>query len=354
VLRWPPRKKEWLVGLAVLLLMISGGASWLLLHHGTKTVSAIAVQPKAALKPAAIQLVSNLTGLPVTDPSANLRPVTAVMIENSDAARPQAGLSQAGVVFEAVAEGGITRFMALYQDTQPATVGPIRSARPYYVSWALGFNAGYAHVGGSPDALADITAWHVRDLNEFYNGSSYHRITTRQAPHNVYTGLAILTKLEASKGYTSSTYTSWSRKKDSPVKIPTAGHITMTLSGPDYNPSYVYNAATNSYKRSEGGAVQTDSTTGAQLSPKVVIAIVVPESRGALDASDAYYSNYVTTGSGQADVFQDGSVTIGHWTKTSNDSQILFTTTTGQPLKLNAGQTWVSAVTTTQGVSYAP
>src|SRR5581483_6348891 len=112
-------------------------------------------------------VASTLTGLPV-DPSVNKRQVTAVMIENSLDARPQSGLDQAGIVFEALAEGGVTRFMALFQDTQPDYIGPVRSARPYYIQWLLGYDAAYAHVGGSPDALNDITAWHVKDLNQFY------------------------------------------------------------------------------------------------------------------------------------------------------------------------------------------
>src|SRR5262249_15833287 len=135
--------------------------------------------------------LSTLSGLPV-DPAVNQRPVTGVMIENSVQARPQSGLNQAGVVFEAIAEGGITRFLALYQDTTPDNVGPIRSARPYYEQWALGFDAGYAHVGGSPEALNDIKAWGVRDLDQFYNSGSYHRISSREAPHNVYTGITTL------------------------------------------------------------------------------------------------------------------------------------------------------------------
>ena len=101
------------------------------------------------------------------------------MVENSLAARPQSGLSQAGVVFEALAEGGVTRFMALYQDTTPTNVGPIRSARPYFIEWAMGFDAAYAHVGGSPVALSDIKAWNVQDLNQFYYGGYYHRISSR-------------------------------------------------------------------------------------------------------------------------------------------------------------------------------
>ncbi len=349
-LHWPPGKKEWTIAAVVVLL---GGLGIFLLTHHSKPVAIVKpaiVKPKPAPKPTTVP--STLTGLPV-DPSVNQRPVTGVMIENSDQARPQSGLGQAGVVFEAVAEGGITRFLALYQDTAPANVGPIRSARPYYIQWALGFNAAYAHVGGSPDALADIKSLGVRDLDEFANGGSYHRSASRPAPHNVYTAISTLNQLEATKGFTASTYTGFARKTAAPSKQPTAGNIGLVLSGSDYNVHYSYVAATNSYNRSEGGAPQTDANTSQQISPKVVVAMIIPKSQGALDASGAYYSNYAVVGSGPVYVFQDGAATVGTWTKSSPTSQITFTDASNQPIKLIPGQAWLSAISP-GNLSYSP
>jgi len=346
-------KKQKIIIVVVAVLVIAGLAFGIykLVHHKAPTLVKHAVVIVKA-KPKSLTVASNLTGLQVL-PAVNSRPVTGVMIENSDAARPQSGLSEAGVVFEAVAEGGVTRFLALYQDNQPSSIGPIRSLRPYYLSWDMGFDAPIAHVGGSPDALADVQSWGAENLDEFYNGSYYTRITSREAPHNVYTSIAELNALETSKGYTSSVYTSFPRKADSPSASPTATTIGLVLSGSDYNASYSYDKTTNSYNRSEGGATQTDLLTGTQISPKVVIAIVVPESQGALDASGAYYSDYSFIGSGQVDVFQDGIVTVGTWQKTSNTSQITFTNSNGSPIKLNAGQTWITAVSESSAISYS-
>ena len=355
-LRWPPTKRGYIVIAAIAGLLLIGAGMTFALH--SKSTPSAAVRPKLAIKKPKIILKpttvpSTLSGLPV-DPSFNLRPVTAVMIENSLDARPQSGLSAAGVVFEAIAEGGVTRFMAVYQDTTPENIGPVRSARPYYVSWANGYDAGYAHVGGSADGLADIRAWGVRDLDQFANGGSYHRINTRSAPHNVYTGVPTLNQLEASKGYTTSNYTGFVRKVSAPSKVPTARSIDFALSGPIYNPHYDYNATTNTYNRSEAGAAHTDQNTGQQLSPNVVVALVVPLGRGALDSSGAYYSDYTVTGSGAAYIFQDGTVTTGQWNKASNAASLSLTTANGQPLPLNPGQTWLTAVTSPSGVSYTP
>jgi hypothetical protein len=292
---------------------------------------------------------SRLTGAEVT-PELNKRAVTAVMIENSPDARPQSGLNDAGVVFEAVAEGGITRFLALFQESQPSYIGPIRSSRPYYLDWLLPFDATYAHVGGSPAALAQIKSLHVKDLDQFANAGAYQRVTARYAPHNVYSSIEKLYSLAQSKGYTTSNFTGFTRKAAAPSATPTAKSIDFAISSYLYNPHYDYDAATNSYKRSEGGKIHTDEKSGAQLSPKVVIALVTPS---ALE-SDGTHNSYTTTGSGPMYVFQDGTVTQGTWKKDSRTAQFVFTDSAGQPLKLNAGQTWISLVTSAGAVTYKP
>lgn len=348
-LHWPPGKKEAIVAVVVILLIAGVGTAVAATHHSKKPV--VASKHKVVAKPAPkpTTVPSTLSGLPVA-PELNQKPVTGVMIENSVDARPQAGLSQAGVVFEAIAEGGITRFLALFQDTAPDNVGPIRSARPYYEQWLLGFDAGYAHVGGSPEALANMKPWNIRDLDQFANGNSYHRITTRQAPHNVYTSIATLNELEAAKGYTSSKFTGFARKKEAPAKAPTAKTVNIAISGPIYNVHYDYVAATNSYNRSEGGAAHIDANTNLPISPKVVIALVMPYGL----AADAHHSDYNTLGTGAAYVYQDGTVSVGTWTKPDNTTQFTFKDAAGKPLLLNPGQTWLTAVGSASNVTSAP
>jgi len=346
--------KKRIIILAATLVVVLGLVGWLAYrhyHHVTHktTASKIIIE-----KPVSTTVPSTLSGLPVA-PSVNKLPVTGIMIENEIDARPQSGLDQAGVVFEALAEGGITRFLALYQDTQPSYIGPIRSARPYYISWCLGFDCDYAHVGGSPDALSDITAWGVKDLNQFYNGGAYQRITSRVAPHNVYSSIASLNTLEDSKGYTTSNYQGFPRKIATPLKVPTTTTISLNLGTSEYNASYAYDSTTNAYDRSQAGQLMTNADANGtliQIAPKVVIAIIVPFSQGALDASDAYYSNYAVVGSGAAYVFQDGGVTVGTWQKTSNAAQITFSDAQNQPIKLDPGQTWITALTDSSDLTY--
>lgn len=349
-----PTKKQTIIGSSILTAMILLSMALFLSTRHNRPVSYAVIKPKIAPKTIVAKpttVPSSLTGLAVA-PAVNGRPVTAVMIENTPQARPQSGLSQAGVVFEAIAEGGITRFMALYQDQEPSMIGPVRSARPYYLDWDLGFDAPYAHIGGSQAALADIPAWGVKNLDGLIDPGPYHRIASRQAPHNDYSSIPSLIALEASKGWTSSSFTGFPRKPDQPAKNPSVSQINFNPSYFSYASEFAYDNASNSYNRSEGGAAQTDANNNQQLSPKVVIGMIVPFSRGPLDTSGAYYSDYQVIGSGQAYVFQDGGLTIGQWSKTSPTSQIVFSTASGLPLKLNAGQTWITALASNSQINY--
>ncbi|HVX58331.1 MAG TPA: DUF3048 domain-containing protein [Candidatus Saccharimonadales bacterium] len=306
--------------------------------------------------PVSNTVASPLTGVQV-DPSLAARPVTGIMIENSDFARPQSGLQDAGVVYEAIAEAGITRFLALFQEGTPQYIGPVRSLRPYYIDYAAPFQASIVHVGGSPDALKIVQNGDYRNLDQFFNAGFFSRISSRDAPHNVYTNFKALDKLERSKGYTTSKFTSWPRKADDKPAKPDVTSIDFKISGPDYYVHYDYYQHSNSYLRSEGGTKHTEIVNASgskrvRLAPKVVIALVVPLKNGHLDSSGAYYSNYHTSGTGDMFVFQDGAVTKGTWRKNGTNGQITFTNRAGHPLKLDAGQTWITLVSDPGQVVY--
>jgi hypothetical protein len=352
------RQEQWvlLAGLIAIFIAIVG-SSYLLFFKSPAKVPLANIPPKVKAAPKPVTVASPLSGLQV-DPALAKRPVTGIMIENSLDARPQSGLQDAGVVYEAIAEAGITRFLALFQDTSPSYIGPVRSLRPYYIDFATPFDASIAHVGGSPDALSQIRSG-GKDLDQFFNSGAYWRSSARDAPHNVYTSFDRLDALNQSKGYTTSTVQSWPRKNDAPSKNPSAKSIDLSPSSYYYNVHYDYDKATNSYMRSEGGKPHMDyldqsDNTGVQLHPKVVIALILPLSNGELDASGAYYSDYTASGSGNIYVFQDGNVEQGTWTKADRSSQFSFKDAAGNVLKLNAGQTWLTALSGDNQVKYSP
>lgn len=339
-------KKQWIIiGIVAGVLLIGGAVgAYFLLKDDKKPV--VQKQEEPAPEPEPTTVPSNLTGLQV-EKSVNDRPVTAVMIENSMDARPQSGLLGAGVVFEAVAEGGITRFVALFQDSEPDYIGPVRSVRPYYIQWALGFDAAIAHAGGSAEALNMIKSLGVKDLN--HNSSYFWRVNNRTAPHNLYTSMAKLREYEASKGYGKANYTPLPRKaQETPAATPTASKIDFNISSSNFNVHYDYDPATNTYKRSEGGKPHTDERSGTQLAPKVVVALILPQGKNGI------YSTYGVIGSGQVVIFQDGTMQEGTWKKDSNNANFTFTDASGAPIQLIPGQTWFTALGGRDRVTFTP
>ncbi len=293
--------------------------------------------PKPAL---AVKYYSPLTGLLVDNEAATKQAVTAIMIENSPDARPQSGIKQAGVVYEAIAEGGITRFLTLHQQDKPQLIGPVRSVRMYYVDWLAPYNASVAHVGGSAAALAEVRNGSYRDIDQFFNAGTYWRATDRYAPHNVYTSFEKLDALNQAKGYTTSDFTGFSRVDGKPSDAPTATSVAINFGGALYNTTYAYDKVSNSYARSEAGEPHLDREDG-QISPNVVIAMHVDMS---LVMQDGNREDITTTGSGDATIFQNGTAQNVTWHKASRAGQLNFTDEAGKDVPLVRGQTWIAAV----------
>jgi hypothetical protein len=326
-----------IVGGVVLVLAISVTTYLVITNKpSTKATAAkTAVHPKPAVK-----YYSPLTGSLVASNAITKYPVTGVMIENSPESRPQSGLKESGVVFEAIAEGGITRFLVLYQEQKPQMIGPVRSLRLYDIDWLAAFDAGIAHIGGSAAALSEIRNGNYRDLDQFFNSAYYWRATDRYSPHNVYTSFEKLDALNTAKGYTTSTFIGFSRIDGKTVKKPDATSIDITMSSYLYNSLYIYDAKTNTYARSQGGEPHLDRESG-QITPSVVIAIRVDENSV---FEDGWRESIVTTGSGAATIFQNGTAISATWSKATQKDQIQFTDANGVTIPLIRGQTWISAV----------
>lgn len=291
---------------------------------------------------------SPLTGAETSENNTK-RPITAIMIENSPEARPQSGLKDAGVVYEAVAEAGITRFVALYQESRPGLIGPVRSVRPYYVEWASAYDPAVAHIGGSQRALSMIRSGNYGvDMDEFFNTSTYWRADDRDAPHDVYTTFDKLDALRESKGKTRSSFSTFERVNGAPSSDPNATSIDIDVSSGVFHITYDYDASSNSYVRKQGGESHIDRE-GGEIKPSVVIAIKVPMSIG---MEDGYREQITTTGSGQAYVFQNGTVTEGTWHRDGEKAPLQITAADNSNITLVRGQTWITALANNRGVSW--
>lgn len=340
---WIKRFWPWMVAGAVAIFSLSGLLFYVALSsegQGSGTAVASSTPPIASASSSEEFVPRLLDGMSVTADGAAL-PAYAVMIENSPEARPLSGLAEADLVLEMPVEGGITRFMAVYDaSTTVEQIGPVRSARPYYVDLASALGAAYAHVGGSPDALQRIASLSkFENLDEFANGKYFWRSAKRAAPHNVYTRSDLLHAAAEQKQWnTTSTFQSWkyststvsggSNTED--VRIPYGGAFNVTWS---------YDPATQSYIRKQANVRQTDADGAAVTSSNVVVLLTegqVLDEIGRLSIR--------TTGRGKAWLFRDGRRFDLTWHRAAG-SWLSFETSQGQDAVFKPGPTWISVVT---------
>ncbi|MHA0858029.1 DUF3048 domain-containing protein [Paenibacillus sp. CMAA1364] len=258
-----------------------------------------------------------LTGLPVDVPT-NARPI-AVMVNNAPAARPQSGLSKADIVYEVLAEGGITRLVAIYQsNTDAVTVGPIRSIRPYLIEIGEMYNGLLVHAGGSPEAYAIIQRQKKEDLDEIGKaGYFFWRDKSRKAPHNLYSDTDKLRagadKLKYAQEVTIPTYEF--RDGNEVISGDEAKKIDITFLQKSYAVTYEYDDTIKKYKRFINHKSHIDLTTNLQLEAANVI--VMGADHKVLD--DIGRISVDINQGGEALIFQQGRMMKGSWIHRKGD-----------------------------------
>jgi len=271
--------------------------------------------------------------------------VFGVMVENSADAWPLAGVEDAFLVIEAPVESSIPRTIAFFYEGQVVEkIGPVRSARPYYLDWAAEFDALYAHCGGSPAALELIKENGLWDLNEFWNGKYYWRSPSRLAPHNVYTSTELLSAAASSKEVSIQDYSLWNFKDSLPVENPTDSDLILE-EGLAYETEWHYDQVSNSYVRWQGG-VEVKSEDGDSILANNVAVIYTPIS--VLDGIGRL--ELETVGQGNALVLQDGKKITAVWKKESTNDRLRFYAEDGKEISWNAGKTWIEVVSTNQEI----
>ena len=296
-----------------------------------------------------------------------------IMIENHETSRPQSGLSSADVIYEAVAEGGITRFLSVYYCQDAEFVGPVRSARTYFLDFIsqFGQNPLYAHVGGAntpgpADALSQINRYgwaSYNDLNQFSIGfptfwRDYNRIGHATATeHTMYSSTTKLWNFAkkdrelADKDEDGNSWDEdfeWYSFKDD-AKASDRGdisslHVEFWEDYGEYSVDWKYDSETNSYLRNHGKTPHTDLNNKKQLSAKNVAVLFMRES----SANDGYDNNlhllYGTKGSGKAQIYLDGEEILGTWRKTDRESRLILLDSQGSEVKFNRGLIWFQIV----------
>ncbi len=330
--------------------------------------------PKApTLLPSLSTNPSRIDGLPIDEDFEES--AVSVMIDNHQDARPQhSGIRSASVVYEALAEGGITRLMLVFPYQESVRVGPIRSAREYFVDYASEYGGLYLHAGGAPSALEKLrTSKYLYQLDEddplLSNEPYSFRDPRYSAPHNLFVNL-LLARERAKKlnWKLAAPRKSWCfEDPNSRFQIPNsnaqktgnqppsspANQLTLSFSfDPLYDVSFQYDESSRTYKRFFGKttlAPDTDQLDGLQVAPTNIVVMVAPS--GLIPDDEKKRITIKHLGKGKAFFFTAGTKRMGRWEKDTESSPTLFTDENGSPICLNPGQTWVAVVDSGQLVT---
>lgn len=280
------------------------------------------------------------TGMTIETEQIKLRPL-AIMIDNMASARPQSGLQSADIVYEMPAEGGITRYMAIYQSQQAEKIGPVRSARSYFIDKAMELNAVYIHCGGSPEALKDIEAFKVDSLNELKGEKNFWRARDRKAPHNLYTSTKLADEVMETKKLKNEKWSSPFLFSSSYLDLDgkTVSKISMNYEH-NYKAGYEYNSTDKRFYRTINGIRLKDKETGVEISTVNIIVEKVKtqvlDKVGRLGLSN--------TGSGRGYLITGGKLVEIQWEKKDRQAQTKYTDLKGNPIQLNKGNTWIQVL----------
>lgn len=270
--------------------------------------------------------------------------IFAVMLDNHDDARPQAQISKADIIYEYRVEGEFTRYMALFQSNFPENVGPVRSARPYFVQTAKEYNAIYAHWGGSVAGLEEVKKRNVVDLDGIaLEGIVFHRNKNvgKRAPHNGYISLPELENYLVEKGVDVNDNTASLNFYDKEANIEglDVGEITLNFNN-RYKTNFIYDEATGKYKYIRQGQPVIDEATGQEFDTDNLVVLfqkgVVAGPKGTLKMAN------IGTGTGL--LLQKGKLAPITWEKANEDARTILKYPDGTEVKFYPGRTFFSIV----------
>lgn len=297
----------------------------------------------------------------------------AIVVNNHAEARPQFGLSKADLIYEVVAEGGITRLIAFFHAEDVDKVGPVRSARVYFLDWAAEFNAWFAHWGGAymnaedkanqnnpsyeftchpqSDSYAKINRINLPSLDQNWLGTTAYWRDKSRGVAGEHTGYTSTFKLweEAPNKYPGwegfRKFEQWEFKDDNPAQTPTAAQISFNFwDGPQFAVRWEYIPEENRYLRYQGGELQVDA--GADSDPLKAKNVILQFTEERAVGDKKSHLDYQTIGSGAARIFLDGREIEGTWKKDAIRERTEFYDQQGKEIKLNRGQIWIEVVPT--------
>jgi hypothetical protein len=292
-----------------------------------------------------------LTGLP-TDDDLVERPLLVVKIENSPAARPQAGLDVADVVYEELVEGGVTRFITLFHSEIPEVAGPVRSARPVDVELISGFGEApaLAYSGARDEVMDMLRASPLVLITEGEDG--FFRSSDRRAPHNLYVRTAETLAGAAERGATPPSHEmSWRFTDDVPEGaescpedasdcVDPGGAVAVAMST-SFRTDFTYDEGAGLYRREQNGAPAEVTGDGRIGAANVVVLAMEHYVGGCCDTAGNPYAETRATGAGRAVILRDGRWYEARWSKADARAPLQLLADDGEPFPLKPGPTWL-------------
>lgn len=269
----------------------------------------------------------------------------SAVIDNHSEARPQFGLSRAEVVYDIPAEGGINRYLAFFRSDMEDDfqIGPIRSARPYFLDIAKEYQSLLLHCGGSPEALARVIKEKLLTLNEFYNGQYYLRYSGYTAPHNVLAQYVLIKDYLKENNLNNSKFIAWRFKEKeifSNIDRSLANFNIQVKNGQSqYDVSWDYNLNDNNYIKKIAGEEQLDDSGENIKVDNIILQFVETE---ILDSELRLRIDLL--GQGKAVVCLDGYCYQSYWQKNNNEDRTRYYLESGDEVVFNSGKTWIHLI----------
>lgn len=298
---------------------------------------AVGIEPTVSEPP--VPILWPYTGLEAESPDDIMRRPISVKIENHGEARPQTGLNQADIVYETIAEGGITRFNCVYQSTIPARLGPVRSARLSDMWLVPQYDGLFFFSGANDQVLGRISSDDLDDMSHSAASSLYKRSSDRSAPHNLYLETEGLYDIAEDKGFpiTSVLESLEFNQVEFISAAPNGTSLTVPIS------NYVtivwkWNAATGMYERYHSSTPHKDSDGSPIAAKNVVVMWAKYTAQPELNKGSITY-DIGLGGTGQASIFVGGQRIDGTW-EAERNAPPKFKDASGNPILLNPGNTW--------------
>ncbi|MDI9500532.1 MAG: DUF3048 domain-containing protein [Bacillota bacterium] len=283
------------------------------------------------------------------------RPI-AVMIDNQGSkVLPQGGLDKAQIVYEVIVEGGLTRLMPVFWGTEPEMIGPVRSARHYFLDFCMEYDAIYVHYGGSPQAGTDIRNLKINAIDGLVLGPDVFWDLTNDPKNwqDSYTSMEKLKKYAQKRNYRDAAQVGFPFTYNDSAEdlVPAGGDdaSVITLKYPSMTSRFDYDSGTGTYKRYRYDKEHMERVSGKQLEAKNIIVLYVRN--WTIEGDYAGRQDMNTTGSGKGYFITAGKAFKIKWSKESRSSQTKYTYENGEPIVLNRGQTWIQVMPLNAGVT---